>query len=533
MTSESADLFRMAVHGLYYETAGTAPEVWCYTDQLSYAPGDTIRFHVSTSAKQFDLRLARDGGANSPAFHRRGLVGHHYDTPADCSVIGCGWPDGFEFSIPPDWPSGAYRVTCRIETDQGDEKEHDHLCIVRPAVASGSDRLLLVAATGTWTAYNDWGGSNHYEGITGPESDQYSPILSLKRPWARGFVSLPDGAPRVALAAPPEPGAPISYPHMTWACRNGYSKKYASSGWASYERHFVRWAEAEGYSVDVASQHDLHFRPWILKDYRCVVFVGHDEYWTWQMRDAVDDYVERGGRVARFAGNFMWQTRLEEEGSRQVCYKYRARAEDPLYGTENSHLTTTSWEAPEVGRPGTRTFGLNALRGIYTGWGGCNAHGPAGFTLYRPDHWAFEGTGLGYGDLLGARGRAFGYEVDGLDYVVRDGLAYASGLDDVPEDLEILALGLATSVERGSGPNGEPPFIGLDDARFVAETLYGEATPENVARTERGVGMVVSFRKGRGQVFHAGSCEWVNGLIHNDPTVTRVTKNVLDRFLCV
>ena len=118
-------------------------------------------------------------------------------------------------------------------------------------------------------------------------------------------------------------------------------------------------------------------------------------------------------------------------------------------------------------------------------------------------------------------------------HVVRDGLAYASGLDDVPEGLEILALGLATSVERGSGPNGEPPFIGLDDARFVAETLYGEATPENVARTERGVGMVVSFRKGRGQVFHAGSCEWVNGLIHNDSTVTRVTKNVLDRFLCV
>ena len=41
--------------------------------------------------------------------------------------------------------------------------------------------------------------------------------------------------------------------------------------------------------------------------------------------------VERGGHVARFAGNFMWQTRLEDEGRRQVCYKYRARAEDPIY----------------------------------------------------------------------------------------------------------------------------------------------------------------------------------------------------------
>jgi hypothetical protein len=31
-------------------------------------------------------------------------------------------------------------------------------------------------------------------------------------------------------------------------------------------------------------------------------------------------------------------------------------------------------------------------------------------------------TGLYYGDLLGADGHAFGYEVDGLDYVIRNGL---------------------------------------------------------------------------------------------------------------
>ena len=33
------------------------------------------------------------------------------------------------------------------------------------------------------------------------------------------------------------------YPHMEWAFATGHSKKYASSGWASYDSHFFRWAE--------------------------------------------------------------------------------------------------------------------------------------------------------------------------------------------------------------------------------------------------------------------------------------------------
>ncbi|TIQ24172.1 N,N-dimethylformamidase beta subunit family domain-containing protein, partial [Mesorhizobium sp.] len=155
------------------------------------------------------------------------------------------------------------------------------------------------------------------------------------------------------------------YPHMEWAFATGHSKKYASSGWASYDSHFFRFAERADYAVDLTSQHELHFSPEILDGYDCIVFVGHDEYWTWEMRDAVDAYVERGGHAARFAGNFMWQTRLEDEGRRQVCYKYRARAEDPAYRGGDMTRATNSWEAPEIGRPGATTFGLNATRGLY------------------------------------------------------------------------------------------------------------------------------------------------------------------------
>jgi hypothetical protein len=43
--------------------------------------------------------------------------------------------------------------------------------------------------------------------------------------------------------------------------------------------------------------------------------------------------------------------------------------------------------------------------------------------------------------------------------------------------------------------------------------------------------MIVSFTRGRGEVFHAGSVEWVAGLLRRDVQVERVTRNVLNRFL--
>ena len=69
------------------------------------------------------------------------------------------------------------------------------------------------------------------------------------------------------------------------------------------------------------------------------------------MRDAIDAYVDRGGRVARFAGNFLWQIRIEDGGTKQVGYKSAAAASDPLRDTEDRHLLTSMWEDIAVARP--------------------------------------------------------------------------------------------------------------------------------------------------------------------------------------
>jgi hypothetical protein len=523
----SPEWLHRAVFANYAErdalTRPDRPRVWSYTGGLSHAPGDRVALHVCTTEAAFDLTVWRDGADRTVVLPRQSRPGHWHDTPGDASVRGCGWPMTLEIETGADWPSGAYVVETRVPGDV-----HHHLFILRPAPGPRAGRVLMVAASGTWTAYNDWGGSNSYQGFTGPDGDRFSPVLSLLRPFARGFVTLPDDAPRAVLQSPPPPGTAPRYPHMEWALANGYSKKYMSSGWAAFDRHFFRWAEGRGYGVDLIAQTDLHYHPEILDGYAVAAMVGHDEYWSSPMRDAIDAYVEGGGRVARFAGNFLWQVRLEDEGRTQVCWKYLAAAEDPLRHTA---LVTSAWEDPLVGRPGALTFGLNATRGMYAGWSGCSPRGARGFPVYRPEHWAFAGSGLYYGDILGAESAIFGYEVDGIDHEIRGGLPWPT--DPLPglDDFQILALGLAATVEEGPTIRPGEAFLGTEDGELIARLRTGRDDAAALEATKRGSGCVVHFRKGRGEVFHAGTSDWVAGLMRRDPMVEIVTANVLNRFL--
>ncbi len=504
-------------------------EIWAYTEKFSYAPGETVGLRVSTTANVWDVEVFRDGTICELVLNETGLPGVYHDTPQDCSISGCGWPVAYSFDVPADWVPGGYLITLTGRRGSEAVQEH-HLIIVRRDPSRDKAPILLLCATGTWVAYNCWGGSNAYEGVVGADGRQFSPMLSTQRPWTRGFCKLPEGAPRALPEAPPKVGEMVRYPYMEWAYAYGYSKKYASAGWASYERHFARWAEAQGYRMDFATLHDLDAEPDLLNGYACVVCVGHDEYWSRDMRLAIDAYVEAGGNVARFAGNFLWQVRIEDQGQTQTCYKYIATQSDPMMDSEDQHLLTCAWEQPELNWPGAQTFGVNGLKGVYAGLGNCVGRGSGGFTIYRPEHWALKGAQLGYGDILGAASRIYGYEVDGLDYVVRGGLPFPTGEDGASTDIEIIGLGLGTNAEADHGIWGETLYIGSNDAEWKAMALFGEVTSETLDKSLRGNGVMIHWSRGKGEIFTAATCEWVMGLTRGDFQVEQITSNVLNRF---
>jgi len=515
----------------WYESPGRLDgkhETWCYTDRLSYAVDDVIQLRAISTADSVEVAVEAEFGGKKTVANFPSVPVGWQETPDDASTRGCGWPTVLEISPAKDWQPGVYKIKVRPKES---ESEVFHLIVLRPEKKKQTGGFLLVTTDASWNAYNDWGGSNHYEGIINPDQNLFSPILSNQRPLTQGMISLPDTAPRTLQRRTGRPDANYLYPHMHWAWNNGYSKKYASTGWASYEKPFLAWADQNGYCFDVITQQDLHFRPQLLQGYSCLVFVGHDEYWSWQMRDAIDEYIETGGNVARFAGNFMWQIRLQDQGQTQVCYKYLASENDPVRGSAEENLLTTSWEDPRVGRPGHSTFGLDASAGIYAGWGGLAANGAGGFTLYRPNHWAFDGCHLGYGDVLGRDCPIFGYEVDGLEYTIEDGLPYPVLSSSLPEDLEILGMGLARLNEDAFGYDQTELFVANTDAAFIANLRFANTSKESLESVNRGSGMMVSFTRGKGQVFHAGTTEWVAGLIYKDPNVERVTKNVLNKFI--
>jgi hypothetical protein len=517
-------------------------EVWCYTDKLSYLPGEEVRIHTSSTGSQISLEIIRDGLKPESVHRVEDLPAQMHRLPKTFYETGCQWPIGYTWRIPEDLPSGFYLVIARTSTNRFSEtdrsfdgvqktevREQEHGFFVRRPTARKRADILFVSSTCTWNAYNDWNGFSHYVGYDLPDKFRHAPRLSIHRPFARGIVRSPIGSPRKPHALPITTNSVPVYPVIDFAFSHGYSKWFTNCGWATYERPFVVFAEENSVKLDYATQLDLHYDPQLLDGYRCVVIVGHCEYWTWEMREAIDRFVEAGGNVARFAGNFCWQIRLEDGGRTQIAYKGRAHDSDPLRNTEQSRRLTTYWEDPAVNWPGAETFGLCALYGVYAHVGVNVPRGTGGFTVYRPDHWAFAGTDLYFGDEFGADAKIFGYEVDGLDHTFRDGLPYPTARSGAPEGTEILAMALASNREVDHGNRGSVFYYG-DGSEEIAKLRYGKVNAETKEAASRGNGMIVTFKRGKGTVFHAGSSEWVSGLLHRDFCTEAITRNVLKRF---
>ena len=282
------------------------------------------------------------------------------------------------------------------------------------------------------------------------------------------------------------------------------------------------------------SNADLEEHPSIVNGYRLLLSVGHDEYWSGPMRDTVEGFIARSGNVAFFSGNTaLWQVRMEEpvDGSASVMVGYKGRfKDDPVFDTDRIGELTSIWSDHLVGRPENHMTGVSFNRGGYHRIGKRVTNGAGGYTVYRADHWMFDGTGIDYGDVLGAASTAVGYECDGCDYTVVDGLPHPTGSDGTPENFEILAMAPAAHFTRTTAARPPAPDE-PSEIEFLASRIFDSRDDADVARIAHGQAMLGSYvSPGGGTVVTSGSTDWAHGLAGRDDQIEQITRNVLDRL---
>lgn len=489
-----------------------------YTNGFSFAPGEEVTFHVSTNAPAYSIRIMRSGVINETVWEKGGIPGAEHPVPDKAWEVGAQWPVSERLEIPADWRSGYYIVVFRTQGVDGSQDQSEHFFVLRSARPGKTSKTLLVIPTSTYNAYNNWGGSGLYEGAH---------KASILRPMMPGVITKPE-VDTVRVADLGEPNEGYEPDVAAYLQKYGFPLWVLATGWASYEQPFVRWAEAEGYRFDYATSDDLELRPELLDNYRLMVSVGHDEYWSWNMRDAVESRIEKGLNVAWFVGNSVyWQVRFEDNGTAMVCYKYNVEKRDPVWGTDQQHLITTIWSDRRIKRPENHLLGLSFNYAGYTRIAGATPRSAGGYQVYRPEHWIFENTGLRWGDQLGIKDTIVGYEVDGLRYTIdADGYPVPTGEDGTPKNAQILALAPASLWNLEDTPQA---FMGeLSDAEVAAQAITGDRA--NWRRFRRGMAAMVTFQRGKGTVFNAGTTDWVYGLKGGDRMVEQVTRNVLNRL---
>ncbi len=488
----------------------------------SVAPGEHVGLHLSSAGgRPVSVEIARVGGTRDIVWSDTVPAADHA-TPRTASTEGCDWPAATVVTTGTDWRSGYYEAVMTIDVDGKTRTSHAFF-VVRPTAAS-TNTILLALATNTWYAYNDFGGRNLYTGAT---------RSALQRPMERGYLWKPPGAGRrVTTTRPPDPDMNA---HVGYLRFHHLSPWAGSAGWPDWELPFIEWAEQHGYGIDVCTNADLEEHPGIVGGHRLLLSVGHDEYWSGPMRDTVEAFIDGGGNVAFFSGNTaFWQVRMEDpspEGPASVMVGYKGQfKKDPVYGTDRIGELTSIWSDHLIGRPENQMTGVSFSRGGYHRIGKRVTNGAGGYTVHRPDHWIFDGTGIGYGDVLGAAATLVGYECDGCDFTYRDGLPYPTGSDGTPGSFEILGTAPAAHFTRTTAarpPKADEP----SEIEFIASRLFDARDEASVARIAAGHAVLGTYTSpGGGTVITSGSTDWAHGLAERDRQVEQITTNILDRL---
>ena len=201
-----------------------------------------------------------------------------------------------------------------------------------------------------------------------------------------------------------------------------------------------------GFGADACCSWDLHSDPATLGGYELLILAGHDEYWSYEMRNNVEAFVAAGGRVAIFSGNNVWwQIRFSDDGSQMICYK--SVLEDPLLARDNRRISA-NWAAQPAGRPENRINGASFRYGYNNGGGMVSILPPLPGEIPHP---AFNDLTDAAGAPVTSFGPISGGEADGIDIDFSDPLHPKPTLRDGTPDTFVL---LGHTDPGGNAPHG-------------------------------------------------------------------------------
>ena len=355
-------------------TTEASGQIEGYASATSINHGETINIYVNTTDPSYLLEVYRMGwygGAGARrVFGPVSVPGVRQTIPPPdptTGIVECHWTNPYAIVSGADWTTGIYLVKLTAGTT-GVQK---FVKFVVRDDASTANHYFQDAVT-TAEAYNNWGGKSLY----GFNSSNSQPAVKVS--FDRPFV---DGAGTGTFL---------------W----------------QWEYNMVRFLEREGYDVAYCTNIDTARRGTLLLRHKSFVVVGHDEYWSWDMRTNVESARTNHVNLAFFAANTCyWQIRLEANSSGTadrtiVGYKEQALTKDPFAldrTRTNDNLITTNWRASPVNDPESK------LVGVMYGYDPVNADIVIDNVTGAP--WVFAGTGLTTGSHLPG---LLGYEVDAI-----------------------------------------------------------------------------------------------------------------------
>lgn len=518
-----------------YRAALSADEVWQHlagsvqdADERLVAAWDFARQMttlevVDTSSNRLNGRLVNLPARAVTGFRWTGECMDWMQLPEHYSAIhfhdddlyDAGWDADIEFAIPSGLKSGVYAVRlvddAVAEDDIGPADEYFVIFCVRPDAGLSKSRVAFLMPTASYMAY-----ANHRLGLDVPGTEtgmgraielaahhlfqQEHPELGLS------FYEIHNDTSGVFYSSRLRPIVDMQPKVQGWLGGRG------SGLWQfNADTHILGWLDSIGEDFDVLTDEDLHAEGLAsLSGYNAVITGTHPEYYSTAMLDALQAFVDDGGRLMYLGGNgFYW--RISYNPSIPGAIEVR-RSESGIRpwepGTGNYYHSFTGeygglWR--RNGRP------PNQLSGVGMTSQGFDISSPYIRTSASHDARAafiFEGVeGSVIGDFGLSGGGAAGLELDRADLA-----------QDTPPHALVLA---------SSQRHTDVYLMTPEDMLDPTPDMSGTQSP--LIRAD----MVFFETPGGGAVFSTGSIAWAGAMAwaNYDNEIARISSNVLRRFV--